>query len=225
MFTELMHIVDLESVCILKEKRIGRLLEFLSGYTVSPKKNINIYFNWKEICYELSEGRDCGCDIKKVFLDKGMDEYEAYHYFCRFFSDRYERIKKREDPVEICVDGIFDSPISRAVAVLYTMPGFVLEEETISSLMAFLYGYLFGIHISMASDVSEVNVEDTFRYAKAVVEELQALAGNCPDDEQGWNMFFAKYEMELEKRGESLEKLFLRKKKEYQGAREQHWFW
>ena len=38
-------------------------------------------------------------------------------------------------------------------------------------------------------------------------------------------MFFAKYEMELEKRGKSLEKLFLKKKKEQQGAREYHWFW
>lgn len=223
MLVQTLGLVDLKSDSILGEKKIGKIIDFLNGLAVSPKNDLLIVFDRKQYCLDVSEGKDLSCNIKTVLLSKSKNEFEAYDLFYKYLNDKYEDIKMREVSLNIGLDGIYSPPISYAMATLYSIPEFVLDDTFFSSLIAFFYGYIFGFKFGQMKNQLEFNLERMFYEVKEIIEEINLLADTQLEDKQQWKDFFTKYEIKLrKKKGKTLDEIFHEKK---QNCFEQHYFW
>lgn len=223
MLVKILELADEKSDFILGEKRLGKVIDFLNGFTVSPKNNLLIVFDRKQYCLDVSEGKDLSCNIMSVLLNKSKNEFDAYKLFYKYLSDEYEDIKKKEVSLNIAFNGIYDSPICCAMATLYNIPGFVLDNTCFSSLIAFFYGYIFGFEVGQMKTLSALDLEKIFCKAKGSIEELNSLVNSQLDDKQQWDDFFIQYSINLkEKKGEDLDEIFYEKK---QHCLNKHYFW
>lgn len=223
MLVQILEFVDKKSDMILGEKRIGKMIDFLNGFTVSPKNDLLITFDRKQYCLDLSEGKDLSCNIMSALLSKSKNEFDAYDLFFKSLNDKYEEIKKKEVSLNICLNGIYHPPICYAMAALYSIPGFVLDNACFSSLIAFFYGYIFGFEFCQMEKTSKADLENIFCSAEEIIDEINSLTNNQLDDKQQWNDFFIKYEIKLKEReGRTLGEIFREKK---QNCLEKHYFW
>lgn len=223
MLIQILEYVDKKSDSILGEKKIGKVINFLNGFTVSPKRDLLITFDRKQYCLDLSEGKDLSCNIMSALLSKSKNEFDAYDLFFKSLNNTYEEIKKRKISLNVCLNGIYHPPICYAMATLYYIPEFVLDNACFSSLIAFFYGYIFGFEFCQMEKMLEADLEKIFCRAKAIMEEMFLLTNKQLDDIQQWNDFFIKYEIKLkEKRGKTLDEIFCEKKN---NCLEKHYFW
>lgn len=223
MLIQILKMVDEKSDDILGEKSLGKVIDFLNGFVVSPKNNLLITFDRKQYCLDVSKGKNFSCDIMSVLLNKSKNEIDAYMLFYKYLSEKYVNIKKRRGYLNIGLKEIYDFPISCAMATLYNIPKFVLNNTCFSSLIAFFYGYIFGFEVGQMKTLSELDLEKIYCKAKVSIEELNSLVNSQLDDKQQWDDFFAKYSTNLkEKRGEDLNDIFCDKKK---NCLNKHYFW
>lgn len=202
MLVQIFEMVDEKSDDILGVKSLGKVIDFLNGFAVSPKNNLLIAFDRKQYCLDVSKGKDLSCNIMSVLLNKSKNEFDAYMLFYKYLSDKYVDIKKRKVYLNIGLNGIYDSPICCAMATIYNIPGFVLDNTCFSSLIAFFYGYIFGFEVGQMNTLPELDLEKIFYKAKVSIEELNSLVNSQLDDKQQWDDFFVKYSTNLkEKKG------------------------
>lgn len=215
MLTRIMNLVDKNRNFILDGKNLGELVDFLNGFAVSPKNNTLISFNRKQFCLDVSEGKDSSWDIMSVLLSKSQNRFEAYDLFYRYMSDKYECVEKREASLDINLQGIYKPPICYAMATLYKIPKFVLDDVCLTSMIAFLYGYHFGVEAGKMPKLSETNLEKILQEIRGRMKQIDLLINTQLSGKMQWNDFFLKYSVNLEKiQGKSLEQIFNEKNRE-----------
>lgn len=223
MLVQILELVDKKSDLILGERKIGKVVDFLNGFAVSPKNELIIVFDRKQYCIDISQGKDLSCNLMSVLLSKSENEFDAYDLFYKYLSDKYEEIKKGGISLNISLNGIYNFPICCAMSTLYHIPEFVLDNTCFSSLIAFFYGYIFGFEVGQMKKTLKADLYRIFCKAKEIIEEMHLLINKQLDDKQQWNDFFMNYEIKLkEKEGKTLNEIFHEKK---QNRTEKHYFW